>query len=452
MGKHSLVWVCLATLAAVSLTACAVAVLPPHPIEVAGTGDSEKVVMDIGPDGMKHIVWFQDDTNELFYYYTFFGEERLTLSEQPDWGWYAQYDVAVADNNTVYIVWRHVQGATTGVHEYTSFIPITPPLAGLAPEFMVDPLDGPGMVGNSAPKVVARGEDVYAVYDRLGTTHTVYYKQLAGGTSQGIVQDGICTSCYIRDTNLAIDSAGYLHVAFQVITDTLSTVVYNSNATVDGSGNMNQMFTFSKEGYSVFEISLATYGSGSLERVSLAYSFWDNIYHKDRLYLDTCKVAGCSDKMNQEVDFSAYANLYVYRITSVGIGNIVYLAFVAKGPDNHILLYTYSSTPTLTLIATPGSLYVPDLFVVDGNGLPVIGWRSYDSSEPDEYDAFVYFPVIGISQVYDGINSYAGYLDMVSAHGYLAGVISDQLSATNTRVVPWLITLGHPVYLPVVRR
>jgi hypothetical protein len=300
-----------------------------------------------------------------------------------------------------------------------------------------------------APKVVARGEDVYAVYDRLETTDTVYYKQLAGGTSQGIVHSGICSSCMVVDTNLAIDSAGYLHVAFQVITDTMSTVVYNSNATVDGSGNMNQKVTFSKEGSSEFDISLTNYGSGSLERVSLAYTFWDELYNKDRLYLFNCTVAGCTDKVTHEVAYSAYADMHVYRISSVGIGNIVYLAFFASGPYYRILLYTYSSTPTLAQITSVNSALVWDLFVVDGGGLAVIGW-DFEASH-DVLDAFVYIPGRGISQVFDSIKGHPNYMDMVGAHGYIAGVIGDQRSTTNTRMVPWLITHGFPVYLPVIR-
>jgi len=452
MGKSGLILGSLFTLTNLLLAACTVAVLPPHPIEVAGAGNSGFLDMDIGPDGMKHIVWIHPDTEELFYYYTFFGEERLTLSEQLEEGRYYIPNVAVAGNNTVYIVWRRspTDDISTGIHEYTSFIPITPPLAGLVPRFMVDPLDGPGQVGSMAPKVVARGEDVYAVYDRLETTDTVYYKQLAGGTSQGIVHSGICSSCFVMDTNLAIDSAGYLHVAFQVITDTISTVVYNSNATVDGSGNMNQKVTFSKEALVHFEPSLAVYGSGSQERVSLAYTYYDEFYDKDRLFLFNCTAAGCTDKVTQEVDYSAYANENVYRIASVGIGNIVYLTFFASGPYYRILLYTYSSTPTLAHIASVNSALVWDLFVVNGGGLAVVGW---DFEAPhDVLDAFMYVPGRGVSQVFDSIKGHPGHMDMVGAHGYIAGVISDQRSATNTRMVPWLITHGYPVYLPVIRR
>lgn len=115
--------------------------------------------------------------------------------------------------------------------------------------------------------IASRGEVVYVLYD---TGNQLYYHQLAGGSANGKASDVYNPSWFLpTNVRLQIDSNGKLHLLRMEQRGTSFFLHYNSNATVDSWGNMNQKFAVADTGGGPFDLALANPGGG--ERVYIIH-------------------------------------------------------------------------------------------------------------------------------------------------------------------------------------
>jgi hypothetical protein len=199
------------------------------------TYDAAAVTIAVDAAGWKHVAWSEcKSPSQCRIVYTKFLFSTPTnftyiVPIQPLVYSYEAPDIAVTSSGTAYLAWRRKKIADNSYIDCWN-----KPLSDTGCMVMQT---NPIPVSWGLPRVAARGEAVYAVYEVLaGTGTALYYEQLNPlyhskgeilGTIPGILN---------TDTDLAISGDGTLHVVWRNTTNPTG-IHYNSNA--GATGNMD---------------------------------------------------------------------------------------------------------------------------------------------------------------------------------------------------------------------
>jgi len=257
---------------------------PPTEIHINPGDHVEQAAIAVDAGGRSHIAGVVND--RIVYYRTHFGQPELKLTftmggSGTDWVQYHP-DIAVLDNGMAYIVWIEQHGGPEKFACYRN-VPLVPPIGGYTTYCAT--LDGTNQsTGNIW--VTARGGTAYAVYDRIYVggerIAELWYKELTKlPPNSGTVYwyTDYFETGYIYSLDMAIDSSGYLHIAFlDNVTVTLGPpyskrLLYRSNVTAHANGSMSQTWAIVSDdslGDDV-EVSLSFYTNNGIdERVAIA--------------------------------------------------------------------------------------------------------------------------------------------------------------------------------------
>jgi hypothetical protein len=212
MDRAHLVRCGLALLLGLTLAGCASSVRLAQPL--ATTTDALSPAIALGDDGTRHVVWAQCALicHLVYERAPVVGPATRIPLTPPAGESYRAPAIAVTSNGSAYLAWR----ALRDVHE-TPYVAVVPASSTSAPMPMALHVST-AAVGLDPPVLVARGAAVYAAYlVKTPTSVQLYSRQvnpLVG--SESLIQEGAA----IRAIDLAIDSAGGLHVTYRQENDT----------------------------------------------------------------------------------------------------------------------------------------------------------------------------------------------------------------------------------------
>ena len=447
----------------VFLAGCTLNILYAIPLLTPGSENAGDLVIAVQPNGLKHLLWGQASPSgtTMTYWRSWFGSPILTVNLP---GWAAGYydsrwsDIAVTSDGTAYPVWANIHKSS--ISGYICYESISPTGAYTLPPNCSN--FGPR---GTPPKVVARGTIAYIVWDDResddGDHNFLFYTALAGTTGSGKVYLSTDLLYQNHAVKLAIDSLGHLHVAWIENRGGSSLVWHNTNASVQPNGDMNVARTIyiGPEDYDHFP-DIAILGSGSEEKVYIAYIHYDETYSTDRLYVTSCPVAGCaSGLVETEIELEASKRPWTLaEVNALAIGDNLYIAFLADNNDTvnqEVYLYNSPGGSAGTLNKLTAADYEKayekiNLFLVSGGNSPVLSWQRYTPTCPIN-DAYVW-DILNTTRLALDAECLSLPGDMASAGDWVAGALVNDLSMTDSRQVPWLLTNGYRIDLPVIIR
>lgn len=417
-----------------------------------GIYEAKYPALALQPDGTKHIVWQQTQiigigqtTESIMYRRTNFGEADLQYSYSPPAGYeYNAPDVAVTDGGYAYLVWVKINKNDPG--DKSGCFDIIPPQGATA--LLCRELSDYTFSTHieSPPKVEARGEFVYSVFNAPFETGgiRVRFRQLR------ILDDSsgwVSPASNYRDFaySIAIDSLHKLHVVWSRNIGGFITNYYNSNASVDASGNMNRLRTLNSPGTANMRIAV---GGTPTEEAFAVFS--DTMNHSITAY--HCGVVTCSNPM-PSFDVPMDDSWYPYNSDLAVINNYLYLTFHGYNADtglsnSEIFTYIYPSAnpPTRLTVDINNDIYP---HIEDGGNAPVITWINGDG---DDYSIKVYDQTNGIRTVreLENLATFAGSEELVAKNGWVAGTWMDYYSVSDTTTSVWFGFNAHLLNLPLV--
>ncbi len=444
MIQRFFIAVCIGTL---TLTACIPGLFAPTPL-ISSTGFNltnvdKPMGIAVEPNGRKSVFWLEREgsTQRLHYWRTRFGEAIESASLQDNSA--ASPDIAVTDNGMAYLVWFSIVSSQRVV--CYSAIPV-----GIASIVCIPLYTGDFYSTMLVLRVVARGDTVYVVYPGYGI---LYYRQLSPTIStQKKVADYLSANSSLENMEVTIDKAHKLHVTW-VEKNNVSgqyTIRYNSNATTTPSGDMNQEWIL---GYETPGYALALTTARDPEKVYIIRRSGGRIFNH------SCLANGCTSKAEEEIHLTdSLAPWSIWEIEAIGIGESVYVAFLAanNSTTNSELYFisNLSANPAESRVTNTdhSKTYLNMVRVQQGSSYwPVVGWRRYSFSSPYPIDdAYVWAPGTNIRKIFtsDSTSRYQG-ADM-AANGEWIGAV--WASEYNGRVVPYLSGNAYNTNLPLVTK
>lgn len=462
MRKITLIFICLILLA-ILLGACAPSTyISPVNIHITPGDEIQQVRITVDAAGRKHITGVVDD--RIVYYRTQLGEEELALTmtmtgSGTNWIQFTP-DIAVTDGGDAYIVWVEQRGGTDKFACYRD-IPATPPGGGYQTEcrLLHTTSNTTGIV-----RAAGRGDVVYVIYDRNyilypHLTHFLQYINLLEDIT-GTVE--ILDGGEIQKIDLAIDSAGKLHVAYsEKISDfPYRRLEYRSNAQVSIGDRMDQKKTivFSDLKFDVMP-SITFHEYDGPEKVAIA-SVKEGSY--DRFIINSCIASDCSSYQQSTLPLPLldWAEAEIFEAKILGF-EAVYpyyaVSFIAKRtPTSHPQLW-YWITPfdDAPLQVTDSARNKYNLAMVDG-GVPILGFMEQWTVLSTHYDGIsIYDDFSGLREIRSalckGTNLGSGYMaakQISNAYNAVAGVWNVcGKTWFSTNYVP-----GMVIYLPLILR
>ena len=419
-----------------------------------------KIAMDAA--GRSHIAGVKDD--RIYYYRTRYGEMEtaFSMTMTSTGALWKQYDpdIAVTDNGTAYLVWVEQRGGTEKYACWRS-VPLLPPVGGY--NRTCNLLDSPYRTTGNV-RVVGRGSVIYAVYDRIndsGEIDRLYYEVLTGAVKGIIVNySGSLEAGYIFGLDLAIDSSGYLHVAY-IDTDGYHAfqqrLWYRSNASVTVDSTMNQVWLIidMTANLQTIDPSISFYNNGAVETVAVA-----SVYEQsslDDIWVDACTAVGCGGKTSTLVSLPPSWNTVsvIKDVNLAGVDDILYLSFI--GDDDtaptgveQIWYKNALNTDVPVDISNGSATFKYDLQMVKLNappntlgvaGFPMMVWAESNLSSIQFYvfDGFTFKSKIQDTTCLSSLP--AGDL---ATHGYYLAGVWDACSDT------WFSARANMTNLPMV--
>ena len=376
---------------------------PPYQVHATASDHMTTPAIAIDAAGVSHIAGVVG--SNVVYYRTVFGPAlktvKMTLPGSGANFVQFQPDIAVTDDGTAYMVWFEQWGTTDRSACYQVF-PAVEPAGGYQTTCT---LLLPGYDSVSNLMIVAKGNRVYALFDRInpfGSVDALIYKDLVYPSVTGFIYSytNAAASGIIHDWDAGIDANGHLHVA---ILETVVTglgpssdhLTYRSNRSTYSDGTMEQHWFMNANAVDTTAgTSLAFTTTSSGEFVNVAGVIKSGGMDEIRIF--SCTTGFCT---NQNTSIGALPTSWtgVPAISAVEIasrghrlalaytgndGNLsfeqVYSVNAGFGSSNAIEIsgsqYTYKADLSKAVLTTrPGSDYL-------GN-LEVFSWaESYNNS------------------------------------------------------------------------
>jgi len=428
------------------LSACTTQIFPPLPLYRSEALNASFPSLAIDGEGTKHLVWLEGSgpTKSLIYWRSWFANPTLTRRHTDQYAYLPR--IAVTDDGNAYIVWSRWISASQV--EYCIWI---------YPAWGRETLDcfavdryGKGIW------VIGRRDVVYAVYDR---GNQLLYRQLAGGGAQGRASDIYDPEWFLPQISLGIDSNGKLHLLHLIQNGTTYYLFYNSNASVDSLGNMNQQLVIADTGGGAFDLAIG--GSSSNERVYFIRK--QNFFGSDKVFYTSCLVNGCLDRRSGQIPLGD--GWQISELQAVGTSLTTYTAMIARTPASPGIdpQEIYVSVG----LGSPQSISETEFYAkrrlhavtTTTPPLPVFAWRKGISGYST--DVYVAYPVVdgGTIRMKSEIvfSRFEPYIepegDSLAANGeWVAGVWLYHQSPTSARIAPWIAGNAHLTTLPVVSK
>ncbi len=427
------------------LSACTTQIFFPLPLNKIDGSNASFPSIAIDPAGTKHLVWLEESatTKSLIYWRSWFASpSKVSRRDEP-----SAYSpgIAATDGGDAYIVWsRWISGEV----QYCVW---------KIPDWGTETLDCfPVDRHGKGIWVSGRGDVVYAVYD---DGDQLFYRQLAGGSAQGTASDLYHPDWFLPQISLEIDSNGKLHLLRLEQVGTTYSLHYNSNATVDGSGNMKQKMVIADTGGGAFDLAIG--GSGANERVYMIYK--NTFPSGDSVSYKSCLVNGCSDLRSDQIPLGD--GWQISELQAVGTSLTTYTAMIARTPSSPGIdpQETYVSVNFGSPEAIPEAEFTAKrrlhAVATTNPPLPVFGWRKAIGGKST--DVVVAHPVIEDGTVrmktQTVFSRFEPYIepegeDLAANGEWVAGVWLYRLSPTSDRIVPWLAGNAYLTTLPLVLR
>ncbi len=296
---------------------------------------------------------------------------------------------------------------------------------------------------------------VYILYD---SGDRLYYRQLSGGSAEGLASNIYDPDRFLPDVRLKLDSSHKLHYLRMEQNGISYRLHYNSNATIDSSGKMNQQVTIGDSGSGPFDLAIANTSSG--ERVylihKLAMSSTDSIQY---LYFPSNRV---DEKISGSLPLDG-SGWQISEMKAAGTEMSIYIAFIGRNSSSpgvdiqEIYLSTALQKPTAIAETEFYSKRRLHLVVAGTPPLPVIGWRkAIAGNSTDVYAASPElehgFLTMKSRQVFTPFEPYVTpHGDALAANSeWVAGLWLYAQSPTIGRIVPWLTGNAYLTSMPFV--
>ena len=441
---------------------------PPAEIHITDGDQVENAVIAVDAAGRSHIAGVVAD--RIVYYRTRYGVPlafgKLTMVMDGSGTNWKQYDpdIAVVDNGDAFVTWVEQRGTTEKFACYQK-IYLVPPIGGQE-RFCLD-LDDPGMQTAGTVQVIARGETVYAIYDRAysdGRTADLWYTRLAGGSVTGRVAWWIeaFETVFFHSLDLGIDESGFLHVGSHYNWTTGGPpagerLEIRSNRSTLADGQMDQIWIITTSSLQDEDIpvSLSFYQDGTTQRVALASVFQPATL--DQIWVDSCTAVGCTAKADIPVDLPTSWDTFsvVDDVEIEGIDETLFLSFI--GDDNTAptgapqVYYTDAHDTSTILEPSEGSAtFKFDLEMTTVKNrvdapfvIPVMAWAESNFVTATHFVAGFYTPAVKISE--DNCTETMVSGNIASNDIYLSGVWD---ACSNT----WFTTQAWNTHLPLITK
>jgi|GEM_PF-3534204 len=487
----------LCAAASLVLVGCVTSVAPSRPLVTPGTANASEVAVAVETNGTKHYLWTECTTSganttcPLVYARTLLGTVTYQYVFTAVEGAHNRTpDIAVTADGRAFIV----RGVCTSANVCTDYYSIIPSVVTDSTIITSEPLASPANTSTGAPKVKARGNVVYAVYEVPAGPGPVQptelrYRQLSGGTGGG----NMTSSTIAQHTapSLAIDSNAKLHVAWYARSPSgpERTIFYANNITVNPAGDM-----ILSAGGAVVTSSLS-YTDLALAGDNTAYF----VYSADNGSSDVIqiiKVAGGTSG-TITIPLTSATAWRVRGTPQIGVFNdkptVVFSADNSVTSNNEIWSYTppASGPDAGPVRITTNSVQDGEPLLVSENStagdVPVVAWRTYttDVSSLDdelglakersllgndtgaasssyttaaELDCYnnaymFYFNRSTLRQIHTGQGGCFNNGQALAAKGqWVAGIWTDKQSSSSTRLVPWTAFNANMTYVPSVAK
>jgi len=381
--------------------------------------------------------------------------------------------IAVTSSGTAYLAWRRKKLADNSYIDCWN----TPVTDTGCMVMQTNPIP----VSGGLPRVAARGEAVYAVYEVIaGSGTALFYEQLKPlYRSKGEIPV-LDPSIRNTDTDLAVSGDGTLHVVWRNFGPS-ATVWFKSNYGTTGDMD-NHNFMMSPMGNLTPPRIACDEAPDATGKCFFSYGWHNNaIPASVALGIRFFSVNNSLATMNGlDVDLTNHQPWTLRgtpALAAAGSGgnSRAYLAFSATNAQSptysQIFNLTYSpngsSLPVPVQLTTPTGSYLTDkssplITPVTGDfeGAPftsgVTAWRNDSSIPGGFYDAYLWDTAESVRKVFTSYHFPAAGgvspFDLAGNGTIAGGVWIDEQSSRNTRRVPWVTTNNFPIYLPVLLR
>jgi hypothetical protein len=423
------------------LTACTITFTPPYPL--SDLAANYLLAMAVDPRGAKHIVGKDPNTDQLVYLRSRLGPVEEKVAIPLSTGWQPMVpDIGVLDDGKVIIGWYEKNNSSLPPR-YRVCMMIYPSIIGTvcSAEFS----DSPPNSFMPVVQVATRGSIAYLIYSKQeGAQYTLRYQKIADVITQGKV-NWSASDPMVQTVNSVVDSAGYLHVVWYADDGgSGGRVLYASNRTTDGSGNMTQNRSLLlAQSDRIYPPAIAVYPTSGGERVAFAY-VKDNSGSDDEIYHQSIKVNDPDWSVEQKLILTGSA----YRLMDVhlvGVNNAYLIGFLRNNTISAASeVWLRDAMGTISQI-TNNTYSERELQMVPAGGSFVMAYkRQPQASEPRQ--VFLYDQNNGERLVYSelcGSDNMGG--DMAASGDVVAGVWAQCDRA-------WFSTNAELVYLPLVRK
>ncbi|GAP12122.1 hypothetical protein BECAL_03324 [Bellilinea caldifistulae] len=422
------------------LAACTITFMPPHPLNDLAANYLLAIAVD--SQGTKHIVGEDPTTHQLVYLRTRLGiiEDKQPIRLITGW-WPAAPEIGVLADGTVILAWYEKYDASSP--KYRICIKIYPSSVDVVctPDFSDNPPDSFSPI----VKVITRGSTGYVIYSKQeGTQYTLRYEKVSSGSERGKVNSE-SSDPMVRTVEGVVDSAGYLHVIWYARgAPGTGRVLYASNRTTDGSGNMTQnRILLIADSDLLNPPAITTYSTAGSERVAFAY-VKDNSGSDDEIYHQNIKVDNTDWSGEMKLTLSGGA----YRLGDVhlvGVNNAYLIGFLRNNTISATSEVWLRDAAGMITQITNNTYSERELEMVPAGGGFVMAYkRQPQSSEPRQ--VFIYDPIKGERLIYsESCSSDNSGGEMAASGEVVAGVW-----AQCDRV--WFSANAELVYLPLVRK
>jgi hypothetical protein len=188
-------------------------------------------------------------------------------------------------------------------------------------------------------QVESNGDVVYVIYDRIdpadGKIDVLFFRNLDSVYGY-VVYDylSMFESGTIFSMDIVVDSEDKLHIA--MLEDDglppadVPLLRYRSNTSVDGLGNMSQVWLIDPGSLGLDEdaLSISLYTVSDVVRMAIASVWeWTGL---DGIYIDSCAISGCTDQQTHRVDLPTSWDTFsvINDVELTGIGTFLYLSFI----------------------------------------------------------------------------------------------------------------------------
>lgn len=422
------------------LTACTITFTPPYPLSDLAANYMLAIAVD--PQGVKHIVGKDPNTDQLVYLRTRLGpvEEKVPIPSYSGWQPMVP-DIGVLDDGKVIIGWYEKNNSVTPPR-YRVCTMIYPSIIGTVCSADFSDSSPPSFI--PVVQVATRGNIAYLIYSKKeGTQYTLRYEKIADVITRGKV-NWSASDPMVQTVNSVVDSAGYLHVVWYAYdSGSGGRVLYASNRTTDGSGNMTQYrILLMADSDLVNPPAIAAYSTAGGERVAFAY-VKDNSGSDDEIYHANITVnnSGWSGEQKLTLTGGAYRLMDVHL---VGVNNAYLIGFLRNNtisaPSE---VWLRDAMGVITQI-TNNTSTERELEMVPAEGSFVMAYKRVQSGEPRQ--VYIYDPFKGERLVYSEICGSDNIGGEMAASGEVVGGVWAQCDRT------WFSTNAELVYLPLVRK